>query len=574
MEILQQIGIGLIEPFVLPFVPRERLYWGYLASALLLAVLVVARSDSQGQSLWARLFPKAVFWHPSAKADYLFAPINVALWGAILAPMMLAAPKLAAAVTELLTSQLGAPPVTLPASGALDGAVTILAFLTADFCIFLAHYLQHKISLLWEFHKVHHSAQVLTPVTVHRVHPVDDILTSILAGLGLGTLHGVVGWLAPSGYAVITAGSLNLGFFLFFLLGINLRHSHVWLSYGPKVELFLISPAQHQLHHSAEERHFDKNMGYALAIWDRMFGTLYVPQGLETPRLGLADFEDRAYDSIKALYFLPFKKAAQRLRLGRWLAPALLLALYGAAMPAYAQSIFLEDMTWPEVRTAISKGKIAAIIPTGGTEQGGAHLALGKHNVIVRHTANRIAAALGDTLVAPVLAYVPEGDIDPPTQNMRFPGTISVNAETFAAVLEQAARSLLAQGFSEVYFLGDHGLSQAPQEQAAEKLDRAFIKRGKRVFQIADYYFANGQTALLQANGMTDAQIGSHAAVRDTSELLALAPSLTRPDKISQNGPAWGGNGDPARASADLGEKLLTLKIDAALKEIKRKRGR
>ncbi|MBV8634488.1 MAG: creatininase family protein, partial [Burkholderiaceae bacterium] len=135
------------------------------------------------------------------------------------------------------------------------------------------------------------------------------------------------------------------------------------------------------------------------------------------------------------------------------------LLLCGFAMSAAAQpaSVFLEDLTWTELKQQVAAGKTTILIPIGGTEQSGPYMALGKHNVRARMLAQRIAEKLGNALVAPVIAYVPEGTVNPPTAHMRFPGTITVSDEVFEKTLESAARSFKLHGFRDVVFLGDHG---------------------------------------------------------------------------------------------------------------------
>src|SRR6188474_1244688 len=135
-------------------------------------------------------------------------------------------------------------------------------------------------------------------------------------------------------------------------------------------------------------------------------------------------------------------------------------------------SVFLEDLTWVEVRDAIAAGKTTVIIPTGGTEQNGPHMALGKHNYLVHYKAEQIAKQLGNALVAPVVAYVPEGDIDPPTGHMRFAGTITTPQDVFVKVLEYAARSFKQHGFLDVVLIGDSGGNQAGQQAAAAALNK------------------------------------------------------------------------------------------------------
>src|SRR5262245_12702280 len=133
-------------------------------------------------------------------------------------------------------------------------------------------------------------------------------------------------------------------------------------------------------------------------------------------------------------------------------------ALAGAETP---DTVSLEELTWTEVRDLLRSGTATIIVPTGGTEQNGPHMALGKHNVRVKKLSEQIARALGQTLVAPVIAYVPEGRVDASAGHMRFPGTITVSEETFQKVLESAARSFKLHGFRDIVFLGDHGGSQS-----------------------------------------------------------------------------------------------------------------
>ena len=237
---------------------------------------------------------------------------------------------------------------------------------------------------------------------------------------------------------------------------------------------------------------------------------------------------------------------------------------------AAAQSLFIEDLTWLEVRDAIAAGKLIAIVPTGGTEQNGPHMAIGKHNFIVRETAGKIALRLGNALVAPVLAYVPEGGFDPPQGHMNFPGTVGVGEPVFAAILRDAATSLALAGFRLICFLGDHGESQAAQRRIADTLTRLWRKRGIRVASLGRYYAANGESEWLKAQGFTSGQIGEHAGLLDTAELMAVRPEALRGDLLSPSswppGPS-GARGDPTLASAAIGEKLLALKIAAGVAE-------
>ncbi len=202
-----------------------------------------------------------------------------------------------------------------------------------------------------------------------------------------------------------------------------------------------------------------------------------------------------------------------------------------AIAPGQAETmpeVALERLTSPEVAALQAQGWTTIIIPTGGTEQNGAHLTLGKHNVVVAYTAEAIARGLGKTLVAPVMAYVPEGRIDPPEGHMLSPGTISLPEPVFAAVLEGAARSFIATGFRTILFIGDSGGNQDAQREVAARLTAAFAGTGAQVFAIDDYYAANGQVAWLTSEGESAASIGTHAGIRETSELLAIDPAAVR----------------------------------------------
>ena len=181
-------------------------------------------------------------------------------------------------------------------------------------------------------------------------------------------------------------------------------------------------------------------------------------------------------------------------------------ALCATSARAGGASVWLEELTSVELRERIAQGATTVLVPIGGTEQNGAHLVLGKHNVRVRVLAARIAEQLGHTLVAPVVAYVPEGDIDPPTQHMRHAGTLSVPTAAFESVLEGAARSLRRHGFRHVVLLGDHGGYQASLARVAGKLNRAW-GGGSGLIALEEYYrAAQAFDATLAARGYTRAR--------------------------------------------------------------------
>ena len=239
---------------------------------------------------------------------------------------------------------------------------------------------------------------------------------------------------------------------------------------------------------------------------------------------------------------------------------ALVLSLAFATAVAAPSSVWLEDLTSPEVAAAIAAGTTTILIPIGGTEQNGPHMTLGKHNVRAKVLAGKIAHALGNALVAPVIAYVPEGSVSPPAAHMRFAGTISIPEATFADLLAGAERSFRQHGFRDIVLLGDHGGYQKIDRAVAQKLNREWAAAGSsaaRVHAIDEYYRVVDvdYPQLLKRRGHADAQIGLHAGLADTSLALAVDPSLVRSDRLAAPGAdkAAGVQGDPRLASAELG---------------------
>ena len=165
------------------------------------------------------------------------------------------------------------------------------------------------------------------------------------------------------------------------------------------------------------------------------------------------------------------------------------VASIAQAAPA-ADSVYLEELTWTELRDRLKAGQTTVIVPVGGTEQSGPHIALGKHNVRARVLAGRIASALGKALVAPVIAYVPEGAISPPAGHMRFAGTITLPEAAFETTLEYAARSFRQHGFRDIVLIGDHGGYQKSLVRVAARLNREWAATPVRVHAVEDYYRA------------------------------------------------------------------------------------
>ena len=252
----------------------------------------------------------------------------------------------------------------------------------------------------------------------------------------------------------------------------------------------------------------------------------------------------------------------------RWFAVVICIAALCTPGWVLAQnSVFIEDLTTQEVSAALKAGKTTVLIPIGGTEQNGPHMAIGKHNVRAKALAGKIAASLGNALVAPVLSYTPEGNIDPPTEHMGFAGTISISEDTFKNILLGTARSFKKHGFTDVVLLGDSGNYQKALAAVAAQFNREAAKSNVRVHYIADYYRSTQSTYLdaLRAKGLSSTEIGTHAGSADTSLLMAIDASMVRPERFAEAARAgWksGTLGDPRASSAANGQ----LGVDAVVK--------
>ena len=243
-----------------------------------------------------------------------------------------------------------------------------------------------------------------------------------------------------------------------------------------------------------------------------------------------------------------------------------------AALPAGLAANDLEALTSVELRERIAHGSTTVIVPIGGTEQNGAHMVLGKHNVRAHVLADRIADALGNAVVAPTIAYVPEGSIHPPAAHMKYTGTISIPDAVFEGLLEATARSFKQHGFRDVVFLGDHGGYQSDLTRVADKLNREWARDPAcRAHALLEYYRVT-QTAYvtaLKAHGVSDAELGTHAGLADTALSLAVDPALVRADKLAGPYPA-GVTGNPKRATAELGELGTKLVVETTVAAIRR----
>lgn len=249
--------------------PDERLYAPFLLSALALAVVAAAFGRV---SLREDVFSRRLWWHPSACADYLFFAVRLLLSAAVFAPLLVSSTVVAVKVVLALYALVGPPPAWPLSAGATTVLYTACLFVVSDASRFVVHKAMHEVAFLWRFHQVHHSAEVMTPVTLYRTHPVEGLLMAWRGIVVTGLVGGIFSWLTVGRAVSAEIVGVNAIAFVFNLAGSNLRHSHVWMPWGP-LEWLFISPAQHQLHHSRDTGGFGVNYGSFLSVWDLLWGS-------------------------------------------------------------------------------------------------------------------------------------------------------------------------------------------------------------------------------------------------------------------------------------------------------------
>ena len=259
------------------------------------------------------LFPRRIFLHKSARLDYAVFAINQIVL-IFLTISAFFSPALISTIIVEFGRSVGLEPESTESSLAIRAIYSIFLLLLWDFAATYAHYLKHRVPILWELHKVHHSAEVMTPVTALRRHPFEALFSSVVIAVVMGIGIGI--WVLVLGQNVMPyyAFGTLIGIWIWRLAGYNLRHSHIWISYGDFWNRIFISPAQHQVHHSKSPAHYDKNFGHIFSIWDKLFGTLYLPKFEERMEFGISDAEAREYRSLFGLYVTPILKIGRRLK--------------------------------------------------------------------------------------------------------------------------------------------------------------------------------------------------------------------------------------------------------------------
>ncbi len=278
------------------------------------------KTSAGGKGFLRWFFPKDIYLHPSHMVDLKLFVVGRALavlkfvnMGVVQTGFAVIGMGFMASITGM---EMQDPGITMPRIL----MATLIFTLTADFCTYWVHRYHHELAIIWPFHSVHHSAEVMTPITVYRKHPIYDIISGFVKAVAFGLVQGAVLILLMGKVELVVIAGINAAYFVFNFAGANFRHTHIWLSYGRVLEHIFISPAQHQIHHSLDPKHHNKNYGEVFAIWDWMFGTLYIPQGKENLQFGISKSANSSqrilqpHSNLRAALIVPIQDSVKAIR--------------------------------------------------------------------------------------------------------------------------------------------------------------------------------------------------------------------------------------------------------------------
>ncbi|WP_370979782.1 sterol desaturase family protein [Agaribacterium sp. ZY112] len=268
-----------------------RIFWLYLACAILVVGLTALMQPTKRKKIKAAIKP-AMWWNYSSAIDLQWYLINRILKLAVLVPLFGTQLAFAFTINRWLYMSFGEGNFWR-----LNHTITALLFscclfISEDFSRFLVHWAQHKLPWLWRFHAIHHSASTLTPLTLYRIHPIELCINSLRSIVIGGAISGLFLYAFSGQLSLIDVLGVNVFLFAFNMAGANLRHSPFYIGFG-KAEKLFISPAQHQIHHSLQQRHYDKNFGSCLAIWDKLFGSWLASKDEKVEKFGLDNVSAR-----------------------------------------------------------------------------------------------------------------------------------------------------------------------------------------------------------------------------------------------------------------------------------------
>ncbi|WP_338885780.1 sterol desaturase family protein [Xenorhabdus sp. TH1] len=312
---IQETVASLWHRLTVFFSPNHGLFIGYLSTAFFISIIYFFWKLKTFNPIRAirEIIRTHNFTSRSSLDDLKFYFFDKVLLGFIYAFILKAALFFRQYVMELLALSEISTQHYVPGT-LLSVLLTFGALLVFDFAVFFEHYLSHKIMILWEFHKIHHMAEHLNPLTAYRSHPVNQCSFIFIVSLLTGIYSGIIGYFFDSKHAIMIFAGQNVFMFMLLMLGLNLQHSMVYLRYPRFIRNILISPAYHQLHHSSDTKHHDRNFGFVFSFWDRLFGTQFFPSAGVKLVFGVAGEKYENYAGLRKMYFTPFKRAAKRIK--------------------------------------------------------------------------------------------------------------------------------------------------------------------------------------------------------------------------------------------------------------------
>ncbi len=297
---------SLVDSFIALFSPNKRIYWVYILSSIFIAAVYLQLHKKE-----RRINLNSKLWfHKSALLDYKYFIVSFFIKTLLILPIIISAKEITLFTYKLLLENYGFVKITYFSYSEVMILFTLTLFVVSDFTRYWIHRFLHTIPFLWEFHKVHHSAKVLNPLTFYRIHPIENILFALRYSLSIGVVSGVFIYFFGAMIGVVEIVGVNVILFFFSLMGSNLRHSHIKLSYPKIVENIFISPFAHQVHHST--KYYNKNYGGYLAIWDKIFGTLQLSKNIKNNEKIKFGVEIKDFQTISNLLFTPFIKLGKK----------------------------------------------------------------------------------------------------------------------------------------------------------------------------------------------------------------------------------------------------------------------
>ncbi len=283
--------------------------WSLLAALTVSAVFLVSRKRMRPRLLVRALLPAKLWKSRSSRLDMVFFLLNTFVTGALIGWGLLSFGAISRETLDVAHHLFGHVPLPAAPVWLRTGGLTLALFLAYDFGYWLDHYSAHKIPARWAFHRVHHTAEVLSPLTAYRVHPVDTLLFANIVAITTGVTDGLMRFVLNAPAQAVTLDGTNIVLLVFLFTTIHLQHSHIDIRFTGWLGRLLFSPAHHHIHHSSKASHYDTNLGSCLAVWDYLFGTLILPSREDRPGKYGAEAAGEDPHSVHGSLITPFVQA-------------------------------------------------------------------------------------------------------------------------------------------------------------------------------------------------------------------------------------------------------------------------